>query len=120
MDFLDEVLNLEETAFRAGEELGKIRAKEESKKQSLETGKENGFYIAKEYGYIIGFTRVVNMEEHMRERQLKVIEDILSVEINPQLPYSEINEKMLRIRNLFKVLLNSLKLKPPSTPSELF
>lgn len=120
MDFLDEVVNIEENAFKAGEELGKIRAKEESKKQSLETGKENGYYIAKEYGYIIGFTKVVNLEEHIRERQLKVIEDILSVEINPHLPSSEINEKMLKVRNLFKILLTSLKLKPPSTQSDLF
>lgn len=117
MDFLDEVLNIEENAFRAGEEAGIIRAKEESKKMSLETGKENGFYIAKEYGFIVGFTSIVNMEEHIRERQLKVIQEILSIEITPDLPSNEINEKMLKLRSLFKILLTSLKLKPSSTSS---
>lgn len=120
MDFLDEVLNIEENAFKAGEELGRIKAKEESKKTSLETGKENGYYIAKEYGFIVGFTSIVNMEEHIRERQLKVIHEILGTEINPDLPPNEINEKMLKLRNLFKILLTSLKLKPSLSSSDLF
>jgi alanyl-tRNA synthetase len=121
MDFLDTVLQIEEKAFQEGLEDGKVRAREIAEKESRELGKENGFFIAREYGFIIGFTEVVNMEEHIREKHLKTIQEILDVHIEPTMPDHEINSKMLKLRSLFKVLLSQVKITLQySTETDLF
>lgn len=110
MDFLDQVLGMEEEAFRQGQEKGKEKARQMAEEESKKLGRENGFYIAREYGFIKGFTEVVNMEEHLREKQLKVIEEILAIEIEPGMKDFEINDRIARLRGLFKTLLAACKL----------
>ncbi|OMJ95389.1 hypothetical protein SteCoe_1318 [Stentor coeruleus] len=111
MDFLDEVINFEENAYKEGEEQGKIRAQEESKKESIKLGGENGYYIGKEYGFIIGYTQIVDLEEHLREKHQKVIRSILATEINEFMPSEEINKKIIFLRSQFKLLLSLIKVK---------
>ena len=110
MDFLDQVLGMEEEAFKEGQEKGKQKARELAEEESRKLGRENGFYIAREYGFIKGFTEVVNMEEHLREKHLKIIQEILGIEIAPGMKDLEINDKIARLRRLFKTLLAACKL----------
>lgn len=121
MDFLDEVMNFEENAYREGEEQGIKRGKEEAKKESLKLGGENGYYIGKEYGFIIGYTQVVDLEEHLREKHQKVIRSILNTEIHEFMPSEEINTKIIFLRSQFKLLLSLIKIKTEYPKSlELF
>lgn len=118
MDLFDEVIYLEENAFKAGEEIGKQRAAEESKKMSFALGRDNGESISNEYGYIRGFTEIVDKEEHIRVAHEKLINSILSISITPTMPSEEINHKIISLRNLFKILLSNLKLAPHSSSSQ--
>lgn len=121
MDIFDEVLNLEQIAYEQGLEIGKARVDALVKEKSFLEGKENGFYIAKEYGFILGYAQIVNHEEHIREQHYKVIQSILHFEITPDMPGEQINSKIRELRLLYKHLLSLLKLKAPSTSSsELF
>jgi hypothetical protein len=120
MDFLDEVLNMEEKAFREGEESGKRKAEEIAKKESFSLGAENGFYIAREYGFIKGFTEIVDREEHLREKHQKIIQAILMIDINPTMPAEEINQKIETLRGLHKHLLSVLKIKHESASTDLY
>ena len=121
MDLFDEVLNIEENAYKEGERIGKERGQKIAAAQSHEEGKDNGYYIAREYGFIQGYTSIVDKEEHIRERHQKVIQNIYRIQISPAMPAEEINEKMIELRNLYKKLLSLLKIKNEnSTSTDLF
>lgn len=121
MDIFDEVVMIEENAYKQGEEIGRKRVEEIVKEKSSVEGRENGYYIAREFGYIQGYAQIVDKEEHIREQHTKVISSILSMNISPEMPAEEINRKILEIRNLYKQLLSLLKIKTnPTSSSELF
>jgi hypothetical protein len=121
MDIFDDVINLESKSYQEGIEKGKAKVREIVDKQSSLEGRDNGFYIAKEFGFIIGYTRIVDTEEHIREKYQKVIRTILSTNIAPDMPPETINANIVKLRSLFKQLLSSLKIKSEkASSSELY
>ncbi|CAG9329590.1 unnamed protein product [Blepharisma stoltei] len=120
MDFLDEVLSIEDKAFQEGYEIGKKIAEETNRKASHLEGFEIGKKIGWEIGYIKEYAMIIG-ENPPTERIRKLSESIQQFDITPDLDFEEFEMKLNTLRALYKNILSLLKVKPSlSTPSDIF
>lgn len=110
MDFLDEVLNIEETAFNEGFNEERRKVIEQTNKEAFENGVQNGYEVAREIARIRHFaTGVAEIKQAAR-----VTEKILNVEVNGNMSLEEIRQAYTELTGLYKHLLSVLKIKQTS------
>lgn len=110
MDIFDEVLSLEEKAYKEGYEIGEGIARETSQKQSHLEGFEHGRKVSKEVAFIKSYAKYVG-ENISTERIRKVVNNIEILEISPDMPIVDIQLKLQTLTAMYKNLLSLLRIK---------